>query len=168
MVELTKGRVAVTKSISVLAPHLTLKRGDPIMKGLKLFWSVAVALMALGKTALASPIWNNAATTITTIDIEDTSDIPPGGNGVPRQFIYFKSAVAFGSSPGTLPPCSMISSGAWRIGGSPDNIKYLVSVANAAKLAGRSVLVLWNQNGQYQCDGGGTLGYPVIMGMQVQ
>jgi hypothetical protein len=130
------------------------------MKRLKLILLVAVATMVLGKTALASPSWS-AGTTITTVDIEDTADVAPGGNGAPRQFLYFKT------TPFST-PCSLASTGAWRIGGSPDNIKYLVSVANAAKLAGRSVLVLWSSGAQYQCDSGGTLGYPVVIGLQMQ
>jgi hypothetical protein len=134
-------------------------RGGLSMKKLALAL-VSIMSVALGRQVLASPTWSTA-TTITSVDIEDTADVPPGGNGLPRQFVSF-AAAPFST------PCSLGSTGAWRIGGSPDNIKYLLAAASAAKDTGRAVQVLWNSGSQNQCDGGGTSGYPVLIGLRKQ
>jgi len=118
--------------------------------------ALAVAFIGFYGTAMASPQWSSASVTISGIWAQDTTD---AGTGPALSYIQFSAQP---HSTG----CSLNGT-LWRIGGNADNVKNVFTIATSAKLAGRSVKVLWNQSATNQCDGGGTTGYPVVIGLQM-
>jgi hypothetical protein len=120
----------------------------------KLTFALSFAPIAFSGTAMAGPQWSGS--TVSIVDIE-VSDVSPSGTEPPRIFLRFDPAPL-------STPCSL-RNGQWLVGGSSDNIKYIMTMATSAKLAGRPVKVLWNQGAANQCNGGGTRGYPVVIGL---
>ena len=119
----------------------------------KLTFALSFAPIAFSGTAMADPQWSGS--TVSIVDIE-VSDVSANGTNQ-RNFLRFDPAPL-------STPCSLIN-GQWLVGGSADNIKYIMTLATSAKLAGRPVKVLWNQGAANQCSGPGTTGYPVVIGL---
>jgi hypothetical protein len=117
---------------------------------------LAIAMSAFGGVAMAAPQWS--ASTVTIVDIEVSDATANGTGGV----IW----VRFNPAPLST-PCS-INNGQWQAGGSANNIKNIMTIATSAKLAGRPVKVLWNQGESNQCSSSGTVGYPVVIGLDLQ
>lgn len=125
---------------------------------------VALVLLlatALGGVAHASPtsvVWSNAVQ-ITKIDVEGD----PSGNTAATD-TYMK----FSANP-LAHSCTVVT-GTWVVGGSQDNIKQITQFALAARLAGHSVKILFNNSysGYESCNGGGTTGIPKIRGIEIQ
>jgi hypothetical protein len=115
-------------------------------------FALSFAIVTFFGTAVAAPQWSG---TVTIVDIE-VSDVHGKGGQV---------YVRFSSVPHST-PCSA-QNGQWLAGGAADNVKNIMTVATAAKLAGRPVKVLWNQGAPNQCEGG-TTGYPVVVGLDLQ
>jgi hypothetical protein len=74
-----------------------------------------------------------------------------------------KVYLMFTSSPMST-SCSLNSSGYWLAGSTTDNIERILAVAMSAKLSVRNVKVYWNG----ACSGGGSTGYPVASGLEMQ
>lgn len=123
----------------------------------KLAFALPFAIVAFSGTAMAAPQWSGSTVSIADIEVSDVSD---NGAAPARIFLRFDPAPL-------STPCSL-SSGQWQVGGSADNIKNIMTIATSAKLAGRPVLVLWNEGASNQCSASGSVGYPVVIGLQLK
>lgn len=70
--------------------------------------------------------------------------------------------LTFTSAPYPSHTCS-IKNGQWRLGGGQTNINHMVDLANLALMNNRNIAVYW-----VGCDGPGTTGYPVLLGITVK
>ena len=70
--------------------------------------------------------------------------------------------LTFAPAPYTSHNCTA-KSGEWRLGGGDANIKEMTSIATAALVNSRNVTVYWSG-----CDGGGTNGYPILLGLTLK
>jgi len=119
-----------------------------------------ILALALGATVLSRTAMANWSVPVTIVDIE-VSDTSTSGKGPARVYLHFSGAPF-------LAPCTNSSSGQWAVGGVAENIKNIMTIATAAKLAGRQVRVFWNELGSNRCSDGGTNGYPVVTGLTLQ
>src|SRR5262249_29633517 len=125
-------------------------REDPPMKRLTISVTIAVSMIAFSWSAAAAPQWSGS---VSIVDIEVSDAYGVGGH------VW----VRFSAEPFST-PCSL-RNGQWLASGDANNIKNIMTVATSAKLAGRPVQVLWNQGASNQCSGGGTEGYPAVVGL---
>lgn len=119
-------------------------------------WKKFVCALSLVAAApLASAAYSNA------VSIVKFEAIDAGGMG-PRQFLIFNA------SPHST-ACAHNATGYWRIGGAPEHQKTVLALAMAARLSERPVKVFFDTSysGTSSCDGGGTAGYPVLLGIEV-
>ena len=127
------------------------------MKKLITVLSLAVALMALSREAMAA--WSFGVN-ITQLEVHDVYN-----RGYPSIYLTFDS-VPFATSCTGGSMVWIVASGLFPTSPSDtnnDSVKALLSQATAAKLADRTVNVFWNGN----CSDGGTSGYPVLVGLQM-
>jgi hypothetical protein len=71
--------------------------------------------------------------------------------------------LSFTSAPYTSHKCS-IKSGQYMLGGGADNVEKMTSIATAALVNSRNVTVFWGDG----CSGGGTSGYPILVGLTLK
>jgi hypothetical protein len=120
--------------------------------------ALLVAFMA--SAAIANSVYGstNTSLTISSVQPMDYDDIAPGGSGTAKIFINLSA------TPTGLTGIACNST-TWRVGGTSDNIKNILAVATAAKLAGRSVTVYWSNGANSACD---SSGYPIMAGIAMQ
>jgi hypothetical protein len=118
-------------------------------------WISGVGAMLLLSSAACGAGYS---ATVTIVDMEVIDN-----TGTSRVYL------SFSATPHTV-GCTTSGAGQWRIGGSAENVKNLIAVAMAARLADRPVKVYFldTYSGTSSCDQGGTSGYPVILGMLMQ
>jgi hypothetical protein len=118
---------------------------------------LAATTIFTASAAYAAMTWSSAVN-VSRVDVE--SD--PSGSGVGEVYLRFSS------NPHTT-SCSGGSS-TWVVGGNPDTVKHVHATALAAKLSGTTVKVLFNNaySSVTSCSGGGTTGYPVLRGLEMQ
>jgi hypothetical protein len=110
--------------------------------------SVVTVALFLGSLAYAAG-WSGIVG-VSKISVEDT------GSGA-KVFINFASTPL---STG----CSNAGVNYWLLSGTSDDIKRMLSVALAAKQSVNNVKVYWNGG----CSGGGSTGYPIATGLELQ
>jgi hypothetical protein len=124
-----------------------------------------LALMLAQSDAIAAPVWSPSTVTVARVDVEDT------GVGGSKIFLVF-SAAPHNTN------CGNPATGYWQAGGSAENVKNILAVALSARLSGRPVKVLWNNQtdatpnppGSVACSAGGSganSGYPVVRGLEL-
>lgn len=115
-------------------------------------------LLALGAFAATEALagWSPAVSIANIEAIDTTGDST-------RVFLYF-STVPHSTT------CSYASSNAWRVLGGAEHVKNILAIATAARLAERQVKVFFRDSysGTASCDNGGTSGYQIISGIQMQ
>lgn len=70
--------------------------------------------------------------------------------------------LSFTSPPYSSHTCSL-KNGQYRLAGGDANINKMTAIATAALVNSRNVTVYWNG-----CDGGGTNGYPILLGLTLK
>jgi hypothetical protein len=125
-------------------------------------WALASAGILATTAAFASVVWGSAVT-VAKVDVE--ADQTGTGNGA--------ILVTFGSAPMTT-SCSSNTNGLgyWMVGGNQDTIKAVHTTALSAKLAGSLVKIAFNNaytaGSTVSCSGGGSSGFPILRGIEVQ
>ena len=129
------------------------------MQASKKFRSSLVVLacgLTLAASAQAAVAWSTSRN-VTSISVN--SD--PTGVGAGQVFVVFNSTPFTSGCNGT--------DAAWVLGGDSDTVKAMTQVALAAKLAGKPVKAAFNNSHTsfQSCDGGGTIGHPVLRGLEI-
>jgi hypothetical protein len=107
-------------------------------------------------SASADLAWSGSVR-VSKVDIENI------GGSVPTSALY----LTFNTPPMTT-QCSLTGNTFIVNGGDADGVKGILSIALAAKLSATSVRVLFSNSYQnaISCSGGGTVGYPVLRGLE--
>jgi hypothetical protein len=134
------------------------KQGATAMKKFVPLVGLLAGGLCVASAAHAAMVWSSAVT-ISKLDVEGD---PSGSTGPSGTWMKFSAVpLAHGCSAST---------GTWQVGGSTDNIKSITQFALAAKLAGASVKILFNDShsGTASCSGGASSGYPILRGIELQ
>lgn len=107
---------------------------------------LAVAMVLVAQDAVAG-VWSAGSK----IKMIEAGDVGAGA----------KVYISFNANP--LPSAGCANADWVVLGGSLENIKNMTALATSAHLSSRSVAVYWNG----ACSGGGSNGYPVIVGIQL-
>jgi hypothetical protein len=131
--------------------HLSHLEREHIMKKLTLAFSLFASTISYSGIAMARA-WGTAAVGITSIAVSDGNTTQTTGVTV---------GIFFNGAPVTGTGCAAGDAGQWVVDPNRD-VKSILATASAAKIAGRTVRVLWDSANA--CSGT----YPILEGIWVQ